>query len=52
MADMKEGPGMFFFASTGKVLEGEWVDGVAKVRLVYPGRYVPSGPSKACLPLS
>mmetsp|Transcript_1027 Transcript_1027/g.2835 ORF Transcript_1027/g.2835 Transcript_1027/m.2835 type:complete len:378 (-) Transcript_1027:123-1256(-) len=28
--DKKEGPGQFHFKSTGKVLEGEWVDDVAK----------------------
>lgn len=28
----KEGPGTYFFVSTGKMYEGEWAQGVAKVR--------------------
>jgi hypothetical protein len=32
MGDAKEGPGTYFFILTGKVYEGEWVQGVPKVR--------------------
>lgn len=30
MDDTKEGPGVYFFVSTGKMYEGEWAGGVAK----------------------
>lgn len=33
MEDQKEGPGTYFFVATGKMYEGEWALGVAKVGL-------------------
>lgn len=31
MDDKKEGPGTYFFVATGKMYEGEWALGIAKV---------------------
>lgn len=44
MDDKKEGPGTYFFVATGKMYEGEWALGIAKVGpsciYIYRERYV------------